>query len=360
MATALTRPAPDRTAPRSVPKTPSTPKVTCEFLREADYPLWDQLVEKSPHGTVFHSSWWLALAARSFRLLVARNEEGAVVGGIPLPWERRHRLKLLHAPALAPYLGPVFDLSGEEGVPSQLHLMRSAGEALGRAAGPFDSFRYIAGADGPDLQGFLWAGFDVRLAYTFRFSATQSLAEITRGMTRTHMQKITKAARLGLALVRDQEIQTLLDLNKRTFDRKGAAAPFDRGLVTRLWEAAHGRGQANLYIAKTDTGVPVAALFTVHDQRTTYQIVSGFDPDYPDIPGQNFVLWSAVQEAIAAGRNYDFEGSGLRGVETFYRRWGCDAHPVWRMEKAGSLAGAVAHLAMRFKDSRRLKVSSSH
>lgn len=353
MSTATAQIASNRLVPRPTANPASQQKMRCEFLPAADHASWDALVSKSPHGTVFHHSWWLAATANSFRILVARNEEGDLVGGLPLPSKSVGGLRLLHSPTLTPYLGPVFDLSGAAGVCEQLHLMRSCGEALARAIGPFDSFRYIAGADAPDLQGFLWAGFRASLAYTFRFSSKQSVTEISKSMTRTHMQKLTKAKRLNLDVSREGTLETLLELNKMTFERKGTAAPFDAGLVLRLWEAAHARGQATLYVAKTEKNEPVAALLTVHDERTTYQIISGFNPAFPDVPGQNVVLWTALQDAIEAGRNYDFEGSSLRGVETFYRRWGCQAVPVWKIEKAGTIRGSLTHLAIRFLDRKR-------
>lgn len=330
-------------------------KPHCEFLSEAEYPIWDALVSKSPHGTVFHHSWWLAATGSSFRILVVRDEGGGLVGGLPLPAKSARGLNLLHSPALTPYLGPIFDVSKEDGTCDQLHLMRSCGEALAQAIGAFDSFRQIAGAAGPDLQGFLWAGFNASLAYTFRFSSKQSVGEISKAMTRTHTQKLTKAKRLNLEVSRHGRVETLIELNRMTFDRKKTAVPFDAGLVLRLWEAAYSRGSANLYVA-TGEKVPIAALLTVHDERTTYQIVSGFNPAFPDLPGQNLVLWTALQDAIEAGRNYDFEGSSLRGVETFYRRWGCDAVPVWKLEKTGSLRGALAQAAMRFLDRKRFRV----
>jgi hypothetical protein len=347
--------------PMSRPSTNYAPQqnARCEFLSAADYPSWDVLVSKSAHGTVFHYSWWLATTAAAFRILGVRNEKGELVGGLPLPSKRVRGLKLLHAPVLTPYLGPIFDLSGVDGTCDRLHLMRSYGEALARAIGPFDSLRYIAGANAPDLQGFLWAGFSASLAYTFRFSSEQPISEISKAMTRTHMQKLTKAKRLNVEVSRDGDPKTLLELNRMTFERKGAAAPFDDDLVLRLCEAAHARRLANLYVARTEKNEPVAALFTVHDERTTYQIISGFNPGFPDVPGQNAVLWTAIQDAIEAGRDYDFEGSSLRGVETFYRRWGCEAVPVWRIEKTGSLRGALAHLAIRYLDRKRSRPYSS-
>jgi|HubBroStandDraft_2_1064218.scaffolds.fasta_scaffold26894_2 CelD/BcsL family acetyltransferase involved in cellulose biosynthesis len=345
--------------PASPLPTPPSPqqKMWCEFLSAEDYAQWDALVSKSPHGTVFHHAWWLAATGAPFRILVVRDEDGELAGGLPLPGKNARGFTLLHSPKLTPYLGPIFDLSGADGVCEQLHLMRSCGEALARAIGPFDSFRQIAGAAGPDLQGFLWAGFTASLAYTFRFSSKQSVDEISKSMTRTHMQKLTKAKRLNLEMSRHGQVETLIELNRMTFERKGAAIPFDAGLVLRLWEAAHSRGNANLYVATAER-VPIAALFTVHDERTTYQIVSGFNPAFPDLPGQSLVLWTALQDAIEAGRNYDFEGSSLRGVETFYRRWGCDAVPVWKIEKTGSVRGALAQLAIRFLDRKRFRTSS--
>jgi hypothetical protein len=346
------------------PPTPTKPslspqqKMWCEFLPAKDYAQWDALVSKSTHGTVFHHSWWLAATGSPFHILVVRDEHGEIAGGLPLPAKNAHGLKLLHSPSLTPYLGPIFDLSGADGVCEQLHLMRSCGEALARSIGAFDSFRQVAGAAGPDLQGFLWAGFTASLAYTFRFSANQSVAEISKAMTRTHMQKLTKAKRLNLEVSRHGRVETLVELNRMTFDRKKTDVPFDAGLVLRLWEAANSRGNADLYVA-TGEKVPIAALFTVHDARTTYQIVSGFNPAFPDLPGQNLVLWTALQDTIEAGRNYDFEGSSLRGVETFYRRWGCDAVPVWKLEKTGSVRGVLAQAAMRFLDRKRFRVPVS-
>jgi hypothetical protein len=355
----MTRPA---TQPLlSASGTPEQRLPACEYLSERDYCLWDRLAEDSPHATVFHQSWWLRISAAAFQILVVRDDGGRIIGGIPLTHRRLAGLDLIHAPALTPYLGPIFDLSHARGTCEQLHLMRHYGEALGRAIGPFDSFRCMAAACAPDLQGFLWAGFRVSLAYTFRFFAHQTIDEITKGMTRTHLQKLSKARRLKLTIARDDEIETLLELRRLAYRRKGvrpdsgafAGALGSDDLVRRLWKAVSERNQGNLYVAKTESGYPVAGLLTVHDRRATYQIVSGFHPEFSDVPGQNLTLWTALEDALNAGRDFDFEGSSLRGVEAFYRRWGCSAVPVWRMERAGTVRGNLALMAMRFQDSRR-------
>lgn len=341
---------------REVPPRKTQNEVTCEELQPEKYFEWDDLIDKSPHGTVFHYSWWLAATAHEFKILVARNERGALLGGIPIPIERRLGLTLFHSPVLTPYLGPVFDLPVADSLCDRLHLMRNYGELIARNIKSFDSLRYIAGACAPDLQGFLWAGFRVRLAYTFRFQATQSLEEISAHITRTHQQKLTKAIRLNLKVTRDEGIEDLVLLNAKTFERQGLPPACTSDFLRHLWDVAHARESAHLYIARTAEGNPVAGLLTVHDKRTTYQIVSGVDPEFREIPGAYLVLWSALQDTLPAGRDFDFEGSALRGVECFYRRWGASAMPVWRIEKAGSRRGAF----VQFMLNRREVAASRH
>lgn len=356
MATKVAMPAgcdvrPQKVRPPQNPPAKKLPKqVVCTVLKPEEYAEWDDLIDRSSHGTVFHYSWWLQTTADSFTILAIRDDRGAIIAGMPIPRDRRAGLRLLHSPGLTPYLGPVFDLSGIDNTCDRLHFMRSHGEILGRNINSFDSVRYVAGASAPDLQGFLWAGFRVHLAYTFRFPASHTPTQVTEGMTRTHLQKLTKAQRAKLTLVRDDGIEDLIFLNSKTFEKQGLKPAYSPEFITRLWNVAHARGKARVYVAKTDDGKPVAALLTVNDTRTTFQIVSGVNPELREIPGAYLVLWNALQDTLLAGRDFDFEGSGLRGVECFYRRWGATAVPVWRLEKVGSWRGGLFQSLVERRD----------
>ena len=359
-----TQPARETTKETASPTDKSAPQkaqkgLTCEVLHREDYPEWDDLIDKSPHGTIFHYSWWLQTTAADFKIHVVRNEKGAIVAGLPIPFHKRMMLTLFHSPILTPYLGPVFDLSEADGVCDRLHLMRSRGELLADSVTSFDSFRCLAGACAPDLQGFLWAGFKAQLAFTFRFPASCSPEQIMAGMTRTHLQKLKKAMRLNLTVTRDEGLEELIVLNRKTFEKQGANPACSPAFLRKLWNAAHSQERAHLYVARTSDGTPAAALLTVHDKRTTYQIVSGVNPEVRDVPGAYLLLWNALQDTLSAGRDFDFEGSSLRGVEPFYRRWGANAVPVWRIAKAGSWRGALLQFIMERREVVSFKKSAS-
>jgi GNAT acetyltransferase-like protein len=324
------------------------PAVRCEIIRPQDYAEWNALVDTSPHGTVFHYAWWLEITAERFEILAVRGMDGALLGGIPVPRSRRSGLDLVHSPRLTPYLGPIFDLSSANHTCDRLYLMRSWGEILAREITAFDSFRCIAGASAPDLQGFLWAGYRVQLAYTFRFPAMLPVDCVNKGMTRTHSQNLARAKKLGVTVIKDDNAGVLIGLNKMTFDRQGKEPGHSPELVQRLWAAAYSRGRATIYVAQTPDGIPAAALLAVRDNRTVYQIVSGVNWDLRDSQGGYLVLWQALEDALPNGYAFDFEGSALRGVETYYRRWGPAAVPVWRIEKSRTLRGALLqHLIYR-------------
>lgn len=326
----------------------STNGLQCDILERSEYEAWDALVDRSPHGTVFHYSWWLDTASREFDILGVRDKRGSLCGGIPLPKKKRAGLTLFHAPQLTPFLGPIFDVSNITDPCERLYLMRSAGELLAQRMPRFDSFRCMVGACGPDLQGFLWAGFRAELAYTFRMPAGRSLGSVESQITRTHLQKLAKAKRLAVSVTRSDDVEAFAKLCKiGSIHADRQLYPVE--LPMRLWSAGFERGKSDFYLARTSDNEPIATILTVHDTRTTYQIVSAFDPEKREVPGSYLLLWTVLREALEAKRDFDFEGSALRGVEQYYRKWGPTAEPVWRLEKAGSIGGGLLQSAARYR-----------
>jgi len=56
-------------------------------LKKSEYHLWDELVEKSHHGTIFHNSGWIGLTSRLLKKEAAIYgcfEKGRLIGGASL------------------------------------------------------------------------------------------------------------------------------------------------------------------------------------------------------------------------------------------------------------------------------------
>lgn len=323
--------------------------VSIDLLHPSEFSSWDALVSRSPHGTVFHYSWWLEATGYDFEILVCREASG-ITAGIPLPRKRRAGLTLFHAPPLTPFLGPIFDLSSARSASEAVSSMRRLGELLADAIKGFDSFIYSVGASAPDLQGFLWAGYHASLGYTFRFEADTSADQVLAVMAKGQRGALSKAQRHQSIVDADAKFDTLLDLVKQTFNRQGLSFPYDDDLPRRLWDAAHARGLAKVVLARSQNGPYVAGLLAVHDPRTTYLLLEGTSAKGRSTGGVALVEWEAIQDALRAGRAWDYEGSEIRGVEPRLRHWGAVPKPVWHLTRAGSVRGAVAQMILRSRN----------
>jgi hypothetical protein len=339
-----------QSANRSVAAGSKPKEIQCEVLGVEDYARWDALVDASPHGTVFHYSWWLKAVAEHFDILAIVDSNGTILGGMPLPRLSRPGLDLIHSPPLTRYLGPIFDISGITGVCDLLYLTRTWGELLARGIASFDSFRCVAGAAAPDLQGFLWAGYRVDLAYTFRFPAGLPAERFGKGLTGLQMRTLSRAEQLGIEVRANASIDDLIAIRAKAFQRKNSNPARSSELLKRLWSAAKAHGQADIYVAQTRDGVPVAGLLVAADRRMTYQIISADGDAAEDSQGPFFVLWHAIRDALISGRGFDFEGSALPSAEAHYRLWGSSAVPIWRIEKSGTWRGTMLHCLMRRRD----------
>lgn len=322
-----------------------------EILPSEEFASWDQLVKLSPHGTIFHSSWWLQACGQDFEILVCRDKEGRLLAGIPLPREKRAGLIHFQSNLLTPYLGPIFDLSKASKTFQKLSLMRRWGECLARAIRGYDFLSYGVGTEGPDLQGFLWASFVVTVYYTFRFESGCSINRVFEQIDPRHRGKLTTALRQQqLTLEVGDNMDAFMMLNKQTFDRQGLATPWEESVARRLWAAAKARGQADIYLTRTVDGIYTAGVLVVHDHRTSYNLMAGGHPEKRGLGGGNLVVWQAIQDALRAGRAFDFEGSVLRDVEHYFRGWGAEAKPVFCLQKTGTLKGYMARAFRRIAD----------
>lgn len=335
------------------------PTLAVKPLPVSEFHEWNALVARSPHGTIFHTSWWLEATGSPFEILGGRDASGALVAGIPLPWKSRLGMRLLHSPQLTPYLGPVFDVSSASPAATQYALMRDGGELLARAIRRFDSVNYDLGPMSPDLQGFLWAGYSVLAGYTYWIEHGTDPEVLLSLMSQKTRNKLARAERAGIIVEQSDDFAILFSLVQKTFARQRMPLPYRPELPQCLWKAAQSRQAANLYLARTAEGEVAAGALVVHDERTSYYLMGGDDERFRALGAGNCVQWHAIREAMAACRSYDFEGSVLRSVERYFRSWSAASRPVFTLVNTGSLQGHCMRFYLDWKRRRQFREKQS-
>lgn len=313
------------------------------FGEAAEY---DAVVARSPQGSVFATSWWLdAAAPGSWRAHLA---EGAAWPTVV----RRSRFGDVHVGApLTPYLGPL--LTGGEGV----HRRSREIEQLERLLERIGDFAYLEARCNPAFDYWTplhWHGFGQTTRYTWRLPDVADTGAVFAGVRENVRREVRKARKRGIT-VEEGLLGEYMRVHERTAERQGrlGAARENTTVIERLDAAAGARGAREILLARDGDGRVHAGGFFVHDERWTYYLLGGTDPELRTSGGASLLMWAAIERAAARGTGFDFEGSMLRHVERFVRAFGGTPEPlsvVWRTPSAGF--GAVrtvkrAALALR-------------
>jgi hypothetical protein len=307
---------------------------------------YDELVVRSPQGSLFASSWWLEAVAPGRWRTHAVERDGAVVAAWPTI-VRKSRWGEVHEGApITPYLGPI--LSGGAGV----HRRRSReAEQLEQLLAELGRFAHIEARCGPEFDYWTplhWHGFSQTTHYTWRLPDLTDLEAVFGGLRENLRREIRKAGKLGI-VVEDGTLGDYLRLHELGAERQDrlGEAQANRRVIERVDDAAAGRGAREILVARDGDGRLHSGAFFVHDAAWTYYLLGGSDPQHRTTGAASLVMWSAIERAAARGTGFDFEGSMLRPVERFVRAWGGEPTPYSIVRKTPSRGFAAERTARR-------------
>jgi hypothetical protein len=309
---------------------------------------YDGLVARSPQGSVFATSWWLDAVAPGRWRAHEVEERADVLCAWPTV-VRSTPLGAIHVmPPLTPYLGPV--LQPGEGVrrrSREIEQVEALLERLGR-------FAHLEATCSPAFDYWTplrWHGFRQTTHYTWRLAHVRDMDAVFAGLRDNVRREIRKAERQGLT-VEEGRLADYLGLHEATAARHGRleSARANRHALERIEQAAGPRGARSILIARDADGRVHSGAYFVHDERWTYYLLGGSDPERRTSGAASLVMWRAIERAAERGTGFDFEGSMLRPVERFVRAFGGVPVPyslVRATPSAGFRAARAARLALR-------------
>ncbi len=303
-------------------------------LEPPEMPLWDELVEVSPVGTVFHHSHWAEVVGATEVLGLFEGPE--LMAGIPVRPQRVGGLAVSVRGPYTPYLGPVFRSIQGKYVTT---LSREKTQAQALALGLKERFHFASFVTVPgvrDLQPYQWEGFGARVRFTYVLDI-RDLAHCWSEMDATRRRNIRSASKRQLTTEVETEPAVLVELMEATFTNQGLrtppTAPLERALRRMPSE------MASLYVTRAPGGRPLAASLILFDKRCAYYIAGGHDPEADSSNAMAATLWSAIEAASGRGiPHFDFEGSSVPAIEAFFRKFGGVLTPRFEVRYASPLA----------------------
>ncbi len=299
-------------------------------IKEQDIGFYQRVASDS--GTLFDSADLLSIYGDKVRIYAFCEDNGIIIGGFHLYHGKKFGFSVLGNAPFSPSAGPFFKMKNtRRGAANStwkklLSLMADFLDKLPCSVISLTLSKFVI-----DTQPFIWKKFKVVPHYTYILDLKEPLQTLWDGFSGQHRNHITKAQKDGLEARQINAPEVIKGLVMKTFSRQ--SKKINTAYIDKLLSFL-GSGNSYAFAAyKNET--PISASLFIHDSSTDYLLLSGYDHDNKHHGAGALVVWEGIKKAKELGlMHFDFEGSMLPPVEKFFRDFGGELVPYYRINKA--------------------------
>lgn len=196
-----------------------------------------------------------------------------------------------------------------------------------------------------DVMPWKWKGYQQQTRFTYIIDAAEK-SEYHKGI-QGKLHNHIKYATERLTIDTNADLQALLPLVKDSFTQQGLSLPYPEKLLEKI--VACKTAKARITLALDHNHEAHAALLTVEDAHTVYNLVSG-RKNQAVRGAMPLLLNEAIERAMDEGKNFDFEGSSIQRIATFFASFGGKLTPFHHVYRsANRLTDAFIALIGKYK-----------
>jgi hypothetical protein len=250
------------------------PEIEIRELKKDEYRLWDELVESSPHGTIFHKSFWLTTCSELLNKklkIYGCFENDQLVGGCSLYiYKLKRFIKIASSICeMTPYGGVVLAQLPSSKVREREQTYRDIIKSLCNAFDNkhFDHIQITNSPDFIDVRPFIWNGWDSKIFYAYYLI----LNDFEKRLSRDPKRNIKKAIKNEISIEKSNDITSFYELFEETFSRQGLKPPVTKGFLVNVFDMLLKYEKVEMWIAKTKSEEIAAAEIFVYDNKRAYR-----------------------------------------------------------------------------------------
>jgi hypothetical protein len=309
-------------------------------LKKNEYGVWDELVENSPHGTIFHSSDWLTTCSELLNKklkIFGCFENGQLVGGCSL---YTHKLKRFFKVAsstieMTPYGGVVLAQSQSTKVREQEQTYSNIIKSLCNTFDNehFNHIQIINSPDFVDVRPFTWNGWDSKIFYAYYLI----LNDFEKRLSRDPKRNIKKAIKNEISIEKSNDITSFYELFEETFSRQGLKPPVTKGFLVTVFDMLLKYEKGEMWIAKTKSEEIVAAEIFVYDNKRAYRWSAATHTELRKTGAYSLLLFEVFRDM----QNRGFKEINLMAANTpqlteFITSFNPKLVPYYKVEKSST------------------------
>jgi len=276
--------------------------------------------EQRCNSTLFEEPYWLDAVAPGLWHAVEVKQDGHVIGRLPYTAKRRFGLTALTTPGLTPWGGPWIKPGGAKPA-NELGHQHEILEQLIQGLPKADRVTISCAPEFQNLMAFHWAGYGLKLGYTYRLTDLDDNQRLWDDM-RENVRRACRKAEKVTTVTRERDVGVVIAAMEKTFKRQEMDMSALFPTLERIDDVMRRRNQRAIYAAEDAQGRIHAAVYIAFDERHSFYLCGGGDPELRNSGAHALTMWHAIKDTAARSRVFDFEGSMVRNIETFVRGFG--------------------------------------
>jgi glycosyltransferase involved in cell wall biosynthesis len=289
--------------------------------------------EKVP---IFSQPWWLDAVCREDNWEVIIIEKGGnIFATMPYVTRKKYGQLIISQPILTQTLGIYFNYPRNQKYYKKLSFEKEMIEKILQKLPKFAKFDKSFDFKNTNLLPFYWAGFDLKVKYTYVIESIK-IEDLEKNFETDIRRRRRKAYEAGIEVYEGDDIEKFYKLNEMTFVRQGREMPYSFKFIENLYKNCKENNACKMFFAKDKDGTVIAGNFLIYDETTVYYLMGGIDPKYKDLGGMDVVQFESIKFALGSDRKFNFEGSMIESIEKYFRSFGAIQKPYFNISKTNS------------------------
>lgn len=298
-------------------------------------------------NSIFEQPWWLEAVAPGQWKCAEVIENGHIVARLPYVEKRSMGFPMVGMPSCTQTIGPWISIQSTNRVKS-LTKKKDLIEALIDKLPKKRNVDLVLDNSADYYLPFKWNGFKIEPTISYRYSDLSDLDAIFKCIKDSRRTVIKNAAK-ELVVKETDDIELLLEMQRKTFERQGRSMPGDIDVIRRLDKACREHNASFLLVAYDQEENLHAASYFVYDENVCYYILSGADPEYRNSGAGSLLIWEGIKRASELSKAFDFEGSNIMDIEKNFRTFGAPFIVNYRVFRLNFLLAAADYFKPKIK-----------
>ena len=322
--------------------------------------IYRSLCEKHKEIPLFMRAWWLDAASKENWDVIFSKNGDEIVGFFIFSYQEKLGKKIVTNHPLTQYAGPyVFypeGLNKSEIYSFENKVYTSLIEQL--EAKNFDFIEINCHRSFQNWQQFFWSGYKQTTKYTYILENIADRNTLLNDMSYSQRGKRIKKARSEYYFSLELSAEDFYDFYNANLKEQDKTIFYSKEYFLRLYNAAKDRNQGQIIgIYNTDNEL-LAALWTVWDSEFAYNMIMTSDKNKKCSEGTTLLIWETLDFLKDKTKNYDFEGSMIKGVALRNQSYGATAVPYHSISKSNSILMSAWKKYQEYKNQQNIKKTS--